>query len=849
MSLTDVRSGGATQEAGITPVRRGADMPVSHTQQRLWFIKQMDPNAYTYNLPVVLRLTGRLDTSALEQAFNDLVARHEAFRTQFVSMDGTPRCTIDAHAKAVIEHLDVSQLASELREQQAMQLAREIALMPFDLTQAPLLHIRLVRIAGDQHLLCLVFDHIVADGISVGIFVLEFQALYGFYAAGTKHSLKALPIQYLDYAEWERGRLDQGALEGHLAYWKKQLGGLPSLLELPTDRPRPSLQTFNGARLKEQLSPELSARVKAFARTERATPFIVMLAAFQVLLSRYSGTTDIATGSAVANRGLTEVEGVVGFFANNVVLRSNLAGNPTVRETIARVRDVAMNAYAHEEMPFDLLVDVLSSRRELGHSPLFQVMFVLHNVKIDTLELTGLKCDVVEISFPAARFDLAVDVFDTPQGIKIYFEYNTDLFDAATIDRMLHHYVCVLDGFTGSPDARIGDLRMLSDSEMAQIVDGWNRTDRDYAVLHTVHALFEQQAALRRDAEAVRCGDVSLSYKELNERANQLARYLRSLGVDRGSLVGIEMERAVDLIVALLAVLKAGAGYVPMDPAFPKDRIAFIARDASLDVVLTQSALLTMVPAGPWKVVAVDRENASIGSNPVDELGPIARPGDLAYVIYTSGSTGQPKGVEIEHRSFVNFLSSMQECPGISAEDRFVSVTTLSFDIAGLEIFGPLLAGGTVILADRATALDGAQLIALLDQSRATILQATPATWRLLLAAGWLGKPDLKALCGGEALPRDLAEALDRRVGELWNMYGPTETTIWSTMTRTEDISRSVSIGAPDREHACFCVRTVGAARTDRCVGRALHCRRRVGARLSEQAGIDGREIRRRHAS
>ena len=796
MSFVDALSMNATQEREIEIVRREADMPVSHTQRRLWFLKQLDPKTYAYNVPLVLRVNGHLDRSAIERVFAELVARHEVLRTRFISLDGSPRCIVEAQPEAAVEFLDLGQ-SSDFREEVAISHVIEFAQRPFDLSMAPLCRTKLIRLAEKEYLLCFVVDHIVADGLSMAIFVTEFQSLYRLQTAHEGRPLDPLPVQYLDYVQWERNRFEQGVLEPHIKYWKDKLAGLPALLQLPTDRPRPPVQTSNGARLIEQLPPEFSARVKALARSQRATPFIVMLAAFQVLMHRYSGMSDIAVGTAVANRGHSEVEGVMGFFANNIVLRSDLSGNPTVREAISRVRNVAMDAYAHEELPFDMLVDALSSRRELGHSPLFQVLFVLHQVKITKVVLADFSSEAIQFPFSAARFDLAADVFDTPEGFKLFFEYNTDLFNASTIDAMLRHYVRLLERFVDAPNAGIDDLDMMSASEVQSIINDWNRTEQSYPQVQTVHGLFEQQAALRPTAEAVRFGDAALTYEQLNERANQIARVLRSLGVDRGSLVGIEVERSIDMVAGLLAVLKAGAGYVPMDPAFPRDRIDFMARDASVSVILSHTALSAIVPSGSWNILYVDRESERIAAQPGGNLDPVARADDLAYVIYTSGSTGQPKGVEIEHRSVSNFLMSMQRCPGISPTDRLVSVTTLSFDIAALELFGPLSAGGTVVLADRSTALDGGNLIALLEQSRATILQATPATWRLLIDSGWRGVPGLKMLCGGEALPRELGERLLGLGGELWNMYGPTETTIWSTLCKIDELTRGVLIGSP----------------------------------------------------
>ena len=777
-------------------VVRSAEMPVSHTQQRLWFIKQMDPLSHAYNIPAGLRLKGRLDVALLQRTLDDLVSRHESLRTRFVSVDGTPRCAVEAHATATLEHIDVSHLAGAEREAAALRAVLAVERRPFDIARAPLLHTALVRLASELHMFVLVFDHIVADGLSLGIFLHEFQALYTRHVNGTGAALPELPVQYLDYAEWERRWFATGEIDDHLAFWKTQLAALPAMLQLPTDRPRPPVQSARGTRAVMQLPVALGQQLKALARSEGATLFMLLMSAFQVLLHRHTGETDLAVGTAIANRNRSEVERVIGFFANNIVLRGDLSGNPSVRELIARVRDTALKAYAHQDMPFDMLVDALTTRRELDHAPLFQVMFVLQHISLTGLELPGLVCDTMESTVQTARFDLAVDVFDLAQGLRVYFEYNTDLFDAATIERMQAHYQRLLEGVVAQPEARIGELPMLCGDELKQRL-AWNRSAAAAPDAQTVHSLFETQVERTPDAVALRFEDTTLSYAELNARSNRLAHHLRSLGAGAESLVGVWMERSADMVVALLGVLKAGAAYVPLDPAFPKDRIHFMMTDAELAVVITQSKLAQTLGADGPRAVCLDGDPAALARHSADNPPPLAEAGDLAYVIYTSGSTGRPKGVMLEHRSVLNFLRSMQREPGITAADRFVSVTTLSFDIAGLEIHGPLTVGGTVVLASRATALDGVRLAELLDRSEATLLQATPATWQLLLDGGWRGRPGLKMLCGGEALPRELAARLLGLPGELWNLYGPTETTIWSTLWRVTDSSRAIPIGRP----------------------------------------------------
>lgn len=435
--------------AALDPAPRSARMPVSHTQQRLWFIKRMDPNSHAYNIAAALRMTGRLDRGALERALAELVARHESLRTRFFAVDGVPCCAIDSQAQVTLDQLDLGALEAGQRDAAAQRAMLAFAQRPLDIERAPLLRCLLVRLATEDHRFCFVFDHIVSDGLSIGIFMQELTSLYAGNVVGTPAALPDLPVQYYDYADWERRSFARGALEEHLGYWRQQLAGLPALVTLPADRPRPPVQTSRGARTVIQLPAALGAQLKALARAENATLFMVMLSAFQVLLHRFTGETDLPVGSAIANRNRAEVERVIGFFANNIVLRGDLSGDPTVRELIARTRDMALGAYSHQEMPFDMLVDALGTRRSLDHSPLFQVMFVLQNLQFMKFDLPDLVCETLELPVQSARFDLAVNVL--PADHRVYFEYNTDLFEASTIERLMRHYQHLLEGMVSDP--------------------------------------------------------------------------------------------------------------------------------------------------------------------------------------------------------------------------------------------------------------------------------------------------------------------------------------------------------------------------------------------------------------
>jgi amino acid adenylation domain-containing protein len=795
--LIDTKSAPASRSVEILSASRAGEQPLSYNQRRLWFMKQMEPDSAAYHIPAVLRFRGVLDVSALETALNALIARQESLRTRFVAPDGSPRCLIEPHAEIELAKVDLSHIPLENREEEATALALETMHRPFDFGRCPLLRVQLVRLDADHHILVCVINHIVADGISIGILMRDWLEQYSRCIVGEREPQPPLRYQYLDYADWQARQSAAGALEENLAYWKGQLAGLPPALQLPTDRPRPPIQTYAGARASVTLSKDETRRIKEFARREGVTLFMVLLSAFQALLHRYTTEADIPVGTAVANRGHSEFTDVVGFFANIIVMRGDFRDSPTVREAIGRAREMALQAFAHEDMPFDVLVDAIAPRRSREHSPLFQVMFVLQSMSAGDLRLPNLRVEQMDLAPRAARFDLAVDAIDRAGQLSLFFEYNTDLFDGETVERMVQHYRAMLAGYVSSPDKPVASVPLVSADELRLLTVDWNRTRTPLGEAGAAHRLFETQAAKSPDAVAVRFEDSPLTYSALNARSNQLARRLRSLGTGPGSLVAVYIERSLEMLVALLAVQKAGGAYVPLDPGLPAERLNFMLADSGATVLVTVGATAELTMPDGVHLLDLRAEARVLEGLDSTNLGAGANPDDVAYVIYTSGSTGQPKGVAVSHGSLSNFLRSMKHEPGLSSDDVVLAVTTISFDIAALELYLPLSVGARIELASRKVTTDPEALSQLLSASNATVMQATPTAWRQLVEVGWRGRHGFRALCGGEALPRDLADAVLEGVQELWNLYGPTETTVWSTAERVERGPGAISIGRP----------------------------------------------------
>ncbi|HEX3128096.1 MAG TPA: non-ribosomal peptide synthase/polyketide synthase [Thermoanaerobaculia bacterium] len=770
------RSGEKAEAAPSIPRRAGSGpAPLSFSQERLWFLDRLEPDSPFYNIFTAHRLTGRLDVSILHRALAEIVRRHEALRTTFSDRAGVPFQVVSPPFVPDLPVVDLEALPESTREAESQRLAMDEEARPFDLSRGPLLRSTLLRLAADEHRILLTLHHIVSDAWSIAVLIQESAALYQAFLDGKPSPLPELPIQYGDFAAWQREQLEGGRLDELLAWWRTELAGAPAMLELPTDRPRPAVQTYQGASLPLTVPAALTARLRELGLRQGATLFMTLIASFQALLHRYSRQDDVVVGSPIAGRTLPETEGLIGFFVNMLVLRGRLADGPRFSDLLARVSATALEAYAHQDIPFERLVDELDVERSLGHNPLFQVAFALQNVPAGGVSLPGLRLSPMPVDSTAAKFDLNLSLFEVDGGLTGTAEYATALFDAATIRQLLDRWLVLLEGLAEDPARSVRELPMTTEEDRRQILDR-SGIVTDYPRDACIHELFEEQAARRPDAVALRFQGVETSYAELNARADALAAVLRSAEVGPDVLVGIFLERSPEVVVAVLAVLKAGGAYAPLDPSYPAERLTFLLEDTAAPVLITRRELLATLPASTARVVLMDEPLPSL-----QPLRSFPSPDNLAYVMYTSGSTGRPKGVAVTHRNVVRLVRNTNFA-SYGPKETFLLLAPTAFDASTLEIWGPLLNGGTlVVFPPHTPTLE--ELGETLQRERITSLWLTAGLFHPMVESQPQGLGGLRQLlAGGDVLsPPHVRKALREMPGvTIINGYGPTENTTFT---------------------------------------------------------------------
>lgn len=799
----------------IPAIAQHGALPLAFAQERVWFVQQLHATRAAYNFQAIIRLVGRLDVAVLEQSLSDIVRRHAIYRTTFPTVDGQPVQVIHDAEPIRLSVVDLVPVSEAERESAMAQAVQEAMQTSFDLTQLPLVRWTLLRLGDTEHRLIHVEHHLVHDGWSFNVWLGELVQLYHAFSNGEPSPLPALPMQFADFAHWQRQWMASDEAHTQLTYWQKKLAGCPSLLELPTDRPRPARQSFQGAAPRVDLPVNLCEALRALSRQEGVTLYMTMLTAFVVLLWRYTGQDDLCVGSGIANRRWRETEGLIGMLVNNLVLRSDLSGNPSVRDLLAQVRETTLEAFAHQDLPFEKVVEAIQPARNLSHNPLFQVMFGFHDAPMTTHTLPDLEVSVqVGLSNGSCKFDLNVIVI--PQfeqqvglhptmaeaaGLTLLWEYSTDLFDATTMMRMIGHYQTLLEGMVAHPTRRIADLPLVSDDERQQLLVRWNETTRAYPRQRCIHELFEAQVTRSPEASAVGFDEARLSNRELNRRANQLARHLRRLGVGPEVVVAICMTRCLEMLIGLLGILKAGGAYVPLDPAESTARLAFMLDDTQASVLLTQQRLAASLPSHALPTICLDTGWEVVAQECGENLGIQIAPENLAYVLYTSGSTGQPKGVMIAHGSLTNYLTWVNDCVLGDTVPPLPTTTRFIFDASLKQWFAPLLRGDEVWgLADHIATQPDALLKALQQRPQAG-LNSVPILWQAILEMMACNgtPPSLQSLfVGGDRLDQALLERSFATLPhmQIWNLYGPTETTANAVVARLAP-GDQVNIGRP----------------------------------------------------
>ncbi|WET13128.1 non-ribosomal peptide synthase/polyketide synthase [Pseudomonas sp. D3] len=788
--------------AGVEAADRQA---LSYAQQRMWFLWQLDPASGAYNLPGAVRLKGALSLSAMRQAFSSLVARHETLRTVFQRQADERLAQVAVEPSLAVEPLDLSALAPAEREQAVNDALIGQSLLPFDLEHGPLLRVQLLKLDAQEHVLLLTLHHIVSDGWSMNVLIDEFIRCYDAHERNKAPQLPPLPIQYSDYALWQRRWLEAGEQARQLEYWQARLGDEHPVLELPTDRPRPAMPSYLGTRHSFAIEPALAAQLRRCAQQHNVTLFMLLLGGFNVLLHRYTGQGDIRIGVPIANRNRSEVEGLIGFFVNTQVLRTELTGQTRVAELLQDIREHALGAQAHQDLPFERLVEALKVERSLSHTPLFQVMYNHQPVVADMASVrtaSGLELALVEGQGRTTQFDLTLDTYEQAGTLQAALTYANDLFDAPSIARMARHWISLLQAMVADGEQRIGELPMLAADEQHVGVHAWNQTAEAYPTERAIHHLIEDQVQRTPDAPALVFGHTTLTYAQLEARANQLAHALREQQVGPDVLVGVCVERSVEMVVGLLAILKAGGAYVPLDPEYPRERLAYMIEDSGVRLLLSQQSLLPLLPVEGLQVIALDQAaqwldgySRAAPAVPIHAL-------NLAYVIYTSGSTGQPKGAGNSHRALVNRLCWMQQAYGLDASDAVLQKTPFSFDVSVWEFFWPLMTGARLVVAAPGEHREPARLIETLDAQAITTVHFVPS-----MLQAFIHEPGVqrcrrltRIVCSGEALPVDAQNQVFAKLpnAALYNLYGPTEAAIDVThWTCVDEGAASVPIGRP----------------------------------------------------
>ena len=787
----------------IAPVSRTSNtFPLSFAQQRLWFLNQLQQDSAVYNVAGGVRMNGALSVTALERALNEVLLRHESLRTTIRQIESEPVQIITSPQPFHLPTFDLQNVPEAQREAEAQLLLTNEARKPFNIETGPLFRTTLLVLSAEEHILLLTMHHIISDGWSIGIFVRELMELYEAFVNNRPSTLPPLAVQYVDFAVWHREWLQEEVFAKAVSYWKEKLAGAVSLLELPTDHPRPPSQGFAGARQPLVIPQELTESLRQLAEQQNATLFMILLAAFKVFLFRHARQEDIVVGVPIAGRNKPDLENVIGLFINMLAMRTDLSGNPTFRELLDRVRDTALGAYEHQDLPFEKLVEVMQPERDTSYSPLFQVMFHLGNLGIPSLNLPGLTLTPLDTETGTSKFDLTLDLTETPAGLNGFFDYSTDLFDRVTIQRLAERFQILLKAVVADPETPIASLPLLSAAEENQLVVGLNETAETFPQAACLHQIFEDQVEQTPEATAVSFEGRTLSYAELNRRANQLAHRLIKLGVGPEVLVAICMERSLDLPIALLAVLKAGGAYLPLDPAYPRERLAFILEETRAPVILTQGVVAENLSFDGVQVINLDRDANTLATENIENPRSEVTGENLCYVIYTSGSTGQPKGAMLHHRGVRNRLLWGITDYKLGLGDVVLHKTPLTFDVSVWELFAPLLSGACLLIARPGGHQDTAYQLELMTREKVTHVDYVPTMLEVLLESDGLDHCDnLKIVtAAGEALTRELRDRFYSQTNaKLYNLYGPTEASLAVTywVCEPDGKERVIPIGRP----------------------------------------------------